>query len=153
MTGPALLDVNVLVALFDPDHAHHEAAHRWFAANRSAGWATCPLTENGFVRVLSNPAYSPVHFSPGEIVARLRQFCESGDHVFWPDAVTLRDDGLFVSQLPLGHRQVTDVYLLGLARQNGGRLATFDQAIPVHAVAGATREHLAVIPLGSTESS
>jgi toxin-antitoxin system PIN domain toxin len=147
VSGPVLLDVNVLVALFDPDHVHHEAAHRWFAAIRSAGWATCPLTENALVRVLSHPSYAPVRLHPAEIVDRLRRFCESGDHVFWSDAVTLRDARLFASAFPLTHRQVTDVYLLGLARQHGGRLATFDRTIPLASVVDATNEHLALIPL------
>lgn len=147
MTGVALLDVNVLVALFDPDHAHHEPAHEWFAANRLAGWATCPVTENGLVRILSNPAYSPVHEGPATIVRRLREFTESGQHVFWADDVSLRDPGLFAWPAPGRHRQVTDVYLLGLATRRGGRLATFDRGIPVSAVAGADRGHLEVIPV------
>ena len=85
MSRVALLDINVLVALFDPEHAHHEAAHEWFAANRATGWATCPLTENGFVRVLSNPAYAPMPERPPALLGRLRAFCESGEHTFWPD--------------------------------------------------------------------
>jgi uncharacterized protein len=75
VTRVALLDVNVLVALFDPDHVHHEAAHGWFAANRAAGWATCPLTENGLIRVLSNPAYAVTPETPAAIVQRLAAFC------------------------------------------------------------------------------
>ncbi|HEY7215024.1 MAG TPA: hypothetical protein VIC28_10365 [Thermoanaerobaculia bacterium] len=70
----ALLDVNVLVALFDPDHVHHEAAHTWFAAHRGAGWATCPLTENGLIRILSNPAYAATLETPAALVRRLEAF-------------------------------------------------------------------------------
>ncbi len=143
---PALLDVNVLVALFDPDHVHHEPAHAWFAAQRASGWATCPLTENGVVRILSNSAYSGVHETPAHITRRLRQFCQSGGHVFWPDALSLRDPKLFAWQTPLGHAQLTDAYLLGLAKSKGGRLATFDRRIPLAAVAGAEPRHLALIP-------
>ncbi len=142
----ALLDVNVLVALFDPDHVHHEAAHEWFAANRGAGWATCPLTENGVVRVLSNPAYASTPERPAAIVRRLGAFCSSGKHVFWADEVSLRDSRLFAPTAPASHRQVTDVYLLGLAQRKGGRLATFDGSIPLAAVVGATRAHLEIIP-------
>ena len=145
MNHPALLDVNVLVALFDPDHVHHEAAHEWFAVHRVGGWATCPLTENGLTRVLANPAYGGPAQRPEDVVRRLRAFCGSGDHVFWPDAVSLRDTALFSSPMPVGHRQVTDIYLLALAVRNDGRLATFDRAIPVAAVTGATPPHLEVI--------
>lgn len=146
MLRTALLDVNVLVALFDPDHVHHDAAHDWFAANRAAGWATCPLTENGLVRILSNVAYSTVHESPAEILRRLTALCASGDHVFWGDEISLRDATFFKAALPVSHRQVTDVYLLGLAKSNDGRLATFDRTIPIRAVAGVGSDHLAVIP-------
>jgi toxin-antitoxin system PIN domain toxin len=141
----ALLDVNVLVALFDPDHVHHDAAHEWFARNRGSGWATCPLTENGLVRILSNPAYTRVHETPGRIVERLSAFCASGGHEFWADEVSLRDGRLFKPDMPATHRHITDVYLLGLARHKGGRLATFDRRIPAAAVVGDAREHLEVI--------
>jgi toxin-antitoxin system PIN domain toxin len=141
----ALLDVNVLVALFDPDHVHHELAHDWFADHRSAGWATCPLTENGFLRVLSNPSYGRDALRPDLLVARLRTFRASGNHVFWTDSVSLSDGRLFNLAMAPGARQVTDVYLLGLARRMRGCLATFDRAIPVRAVIGATRSNLQVI--------
>ena len=77
MKRPALLDVNVLIAIFAPHHIHHEAAHAWFAANRSSGWATCPLTENGMVRILSNPASSPVAERPAELAQRLQPFLDA----------------------------------------------------------------------------
>lgn len=143
MTRIALLDVNVLVALFDPDHVHHEAAHDWLARNRRGGWATCPLTENGLVRILSNAAYSGVHETAASICRRLSAFCASGQHVFWPDGVSLRDRRLFPESAAFTHAQVTDVYLLGLATHKGGRLATFDRRIPVASVADGRLE---VIP-------
>lgn len=146
MSRVALLDVNVLVALFDPDHVHHEAAHAWFALNRGVGWATCPLTENGVVRVLSNPAYGAEPERPGALLARLRSFCASGGHVFWLDDVTLRSARALRAGAALSHGTLTDVYLLALALAHGGRLATFDRRIPVAAVAGAEKEHLEVIP-------
>lgn len=147
MTRVALLDVNVLVALFDPDHVHHEAAHRWFAAHRAAGWATCPLIENGFVRVLSNPAYAGVRERPPDVIRRLRSFCASSHHSFWADDASLRDPALFAEDFAATYRQITDVYLLALAKRKGGRLATFDRSIPLGVVAGARSEHLAVIPV------
>jgi hypothetical protein len=138
VSSPVLLDVNVLVALFDPHHIHHDAAHDWFADNRGAGWATCPMTENGFIRVVSHSTYGL-----GERVesaaARLRAFCASGGHQFWRDAISLRDEIFDLSRAG-GAKQLTDVYLLGLAANRKGRLATFDRSIPLGAVAGATEE-------------
>jgi toxin-antitoxin system PIN domain toxin len=146
----ALLDVNVLVALFDPNHVHHDIAHEWFAESRAAGWATCPLTENGFVRVLANPAYGSAIRRAPELISRLRRFCRSGHHQFWPDMVSLRDETLFDPAFAGGHGLVTDVYLLGLAHRNHGRLATFDRTIPLKAIVGASRDLLEVIaPVGS----
>src|SRR5262245_3752464 len=141
----ALLDVNLLVALFDPDHIHHELAHDWFSDNRAGGWATCPITENGLVRVLTNPRYeSPVSTIPS-VIERLKKFRASGHHQFWPDEISLTNGTLFKPASARGHRQLTDVYLLGLAHKHGGRLATLDQSIPLTAVAGATRSSLAII--------
>jgi len=141
----ALLDVNLLAALFDPDHIHHELAHDWFADHHQNGWATCPVTENGFVRVLANPAYGSSVTRPVELVDRLSRFCSTRHHVFWPDAVSIRDKRTFNPSMIRGHRQVTDVYLLGLAAKMGGCLATFDRTIPLSAVTGATRSTLAVV--------
>jgi toxin-antitoxin system PIN domain toxin len=143
---PALLDVNVLVALFDPDPVHHEIAHDWFADEGRTSWATCPVTENGFLRVVTNPAYGTPTLWPGDLIDRLRVFCRSGRHVFWPDAVSLRNTRLFNASVIRSHRQLTDIYLLGLARHMKGRLATFDRSIPIGAVAGATRDPLVVVP-------
>jgi toxin-antitoxin system PIN domain toxin len=144
VSGPVLLDVNVLVALFHPDHVHHDLAHDWFAENRSSGWATTPLTENGFVRVLSHPK-SGVNERPARLLEHLAKFCTSSHHVFWPDAISLRDDRLLARSYLVGPKQITDLYLLALAKKMGGRLATFDRSIPVGAVVGATRATLAVI--------
>jgi toxin-antitoxin system PIN domain toxin len=141
---PALLDVNLLVALFDPDHVHHETAHDWFADNASEGWATCPMTENGFVRVLANPAYGGTS-RPSELVGRLRRFCKGPRYQFWTDDISLRDETLFDPAFLTSHRQLTDIYLLGLAKKRGGRLATFDRTIPVKAIVGGRRELLEVV--------
>jgi toxin-antitoxin system PIN domain toxin len=142
----ALLDVNVLVALFDEAHLHHERAHEWFGSNRSLGWASCPLTENGFARVVSNPAYPGRGTTLQDAIARLERFrLSGGDHSFWPDSVSLRDDTLFRLVHIGGHRQLTDLYLLALAVRHRGRLATFDRSIPLRSVAGAGPEHLAIL--------
>ena len=145
MSRVALLDVNLLIALFDPDHVHHDLAHDWFEDNRSEGWATCPVTENGFVRVLSNPAYGAAVTRVASLVDVLRTFCASGHHEFWSSAVSLRDETLFKLSLAGGHRHLTDIYLLGLARKMRGRLVTFDRAIPLKAVIGAGPETLEVV--------
>ena len=141
----SLLDVNVLVALFDPDHIHHEPAHEWLAAFRTEGWATCPLTENGLVRILSSAAYRSEPVPAARIVERLSAFRSSGHHSFWPDEISLCDPARFAAGLPVASRQLTDIYLLGLAVSRHGRLVTFDRSIPVAAVTGATKRHLNVL--------
>ena len=145
MSRTTLLDVNLLIALFDPDHIHHEAAHDWFADNRAGGWATCPVTENGFVRVISNPQYGAAFGRPAELVDRLRRFCAGAHHTFWADSVSLRDDKIFKPAFVRGHRQVTDIYLLGLAVKKGGCLATLDRTIPLGAVVGAAPDRLQIV--------
>lgn len=141
-----LLDINVLVALFDSAHVHHEPAHRWFAATGNVSWATCPLTENGFVRVVANPVYPTVSVSPSEASERLRMFCGEPGHVFWPDAISLTDSSLFDLAPLSGHKQITDLYLAGMAFHRGGKLATFDTSVPAMAVVGATRDVVEIIP-------
>ena len=141
----ALLDVNVLVALFDGAHTHHEVAHEWFAPQRDLGWATCPLTENGFVRVLSNPAYPGRRTTLGDAIRRLGAFRSSGCHFFWPDDVSLCESGLYDPIHIAGNKQLTDVYLLGLSLHHGGRLATFDSRMRPESVRGASPEHLVLV--------
>src|SRR5260370_25899442 len=92
----ALLDVNVLVALFDPPHTNHEDAHRWFGRNRKHGWATCPITINDCIRVLSNPAYLTAEATPAEVAGRLRSLRSTADHHFWADSVSPMDEA-FIS--------------------------------------------------------
>ncbi len=147
----ALLDVNVLIALFDETHVHHETAHDWFTDNRASGWATCAITENGFLRVLTHPRAAVVD-DRETVFASLRTFCSGRGHAFWADAISLRDEKLFDASVIVSHRQLTDVYLLGLATRRGGRLATFDAGIPVKAVRGAAPDTLAVIAPGLTAS-
>lgn len=141
----ALLDVNVLIALFDGAHTHHEAAHDWFADNQGHGWATCPTVQNGFIRVLSNPAYPGRSTSLGDAIDRLRQFTATAGHAFWPDDRSILEPSLFDPTLARGHRQITDVYLLAIAAKNHGRLATFDRRISHTAVDGARACNLALL--------
>jgi toxin-antitoxin system PIN domain toxin len=140
----ALLDVNLLLALLQPDHAHFERAHQWWDANREHGWASCPLTQNGFIRILSQPTYE----RPMPVSRALDALAERAlhtDHAFWPDDISLLDAALFERNRVLGPKQLTDIYLLGLAVKNGGRLATFDRTIPMGAVRGAQARHLIII--------
>ena len=140
----ALLDVNILIALLDADHVDHERAHEWLAANIAGGWASCAITENGFVRVVSQPRYpSPV--SPMQAVALLADAQRTGDHEFWPCDVSLLDPATIDTSRLHGPRQVTDAYLLALAVAHKGRLATFDRSLVLAAVPSATAEHLAVV--------
>jgi len=140
-----LLDVNVLVALFFADHVHHDIAHDWFADHRTHGWATCPLTENGLVRVACQQPSDDMLVRPVDVIGHLERFCKDKHHHAWTDAVSLADASLFAPEFIRGHRQLTDVYLLGLAKKMGGRLATFDRTIPVKAVRGAHADLLHVI--------
>src|SRR5262249_53959844 len=116
------------------------------AAVGHASWATCPITENGFIRVVSNPAYRTVATTPEDAAQRLRQFCSQPGHVFWDDAVSLLDDLIFDLSKLKGHQQITDAYLAGLAHHFGGPLATFDSSIPVAAIRGAGASIVELIP-------
>jgi hypothetical protein len=143
----ALLDVNVLIALFDADHIFHRRAHDWWNANAEKGWASCPLTENGFVRIMSHAGYSgKIRLSPPDLIARLDEFAATSDHVFWPDDATLRDQAVFAAERLHSSRQITDTYLLGLANRHNGRLATFDDGVDISTVPGAPPQALCVIP-------
>lgn len=131
-----LLDVNVLIALIDPAHVAHDAAHVWFASTGSKSWATCPITENGVIRIVGHPKYpnsagSPAAAAP--LIARLRAL---PGHVFWTDALSLVASPLIDIARVMTPGQVTDVYLLGLAVAKGGKLATFDRRLATRAVKG-----------------
>jgi len=124
-----LLDINLLVALAWPTHIHHEAAHRWFAAERRRGWATCPLSQSGFVRVLSTPRFSPDALTPAEAFDVLSKVVHMEGHVFWPDDTALAGSRFLSPAKLLGPRQVTDAHLLAITLRHGGRLATFDRGV------------------------
>lgn len=140
----ALLDVNVLLAVFDKDHISHAGARDWWAAHADGGWATCPLTQNGLVRIMSQPGY-PGHRSTAEAAAILRVGVSQPNHEFWPDDISIADPDVFDHGRMHGPNQITDVYLLALAVKNGGRLATFDRGIPIAAVRGAEPRHVAAL--------
>ena len=140
-----LLDVNALVALAWPNHVHHGSAHGWFAEHQTEGWATCPLTESGFVRVSSNSAATPEARTPGEALLLLREIVELPGHVFWEDDVSLARDENVVADRLLGYRQVTDAHLLCLTIHRGGRLLTFDRGVRNLVPEGRDPEELVVL--------
>jgi uncharacterized protein len=140
----ALLDVNVLIALHDQQHVHHEVAANWFIANARHGWASCPLTQNGSVRIMSQPGY-PNPVPVAQALAMLQRSCAHTSHQFWPDDVSLLDAKRLAHDRIHGHRQLTDLYLLALAVARGGRLVTFDAQVPLNAVRGAGAQHLVSI--------
>jgi uncharacterized protein len=138
-----LLDANVLIALIDPSHVHHDAAHDWFSAVGSHSWATCPMTQNAVLRIIGHLRYPNSPGTPAAVAPLMAGLCALPGHVFWPDDVSLLDaKTLDVSRL-LQSGQVTDSYLLALARTHGGRLASFDRRIMTAAVPdGAAVLHL-----------
>jgi len=140
----SLLDVNVLVAILDPDHLHHHAARNWLGGHIEEGWASCPLTQNGCIRILSQPAY-PGALPPAAIADRLAEATATEWHRFWPDSISLLDEGQVAWSHILGSRQLTDVYLLALALKQGGRLVTFDRGVALPMVPGARAGNLVLI--------
>lgn len=137
-----LLDINLLLALTDPMHVHHAPAHQWFAKKGHRAWATCPVTENGFVRIASHPKYPNRPGDVSTVFSILRQVCETPGHHFWTEDLSILE--ILEPDAIITHAQITDVYLLGLAVHKKGRLATLDQRIPVEAVRGG-REALELI--------
>jgi toxin-antitoxin system PIN domain toxin len=120
-----LLDVNALIALADPLHVHHETVTRWFAQTHREGWATCPLTENGFIRIIGHPQYPEGPGTSDAARRLLNALRAQPGHQFWPDAVSLCDTTRFRT-LP-GARDLTDFYLLALAVEHEARFATLDR--------------------------
>jgi toxin-antitoxin system PIN domain toxin len=126
---PFLLDVNVLIALGWQGHPSHSSAQAWFARNNRAGWATCPFTQAAFVRIVSNRAFSAQATSPLEALRLLITNVSHPTHQFWPDDISLRDAIRHFEDRLVGHQQITDAYLLGLALHKKGRLATLDRSV------------------------
>jgi toxin-antitoxin system PIN domain toxin len=124
-----LLDVNVLIAMAWPTHRDHQKVHEWLARHARDGWATCPLTETSFVRILSNPAFSANALTPTDALTLLQANLAHPAHRFWADEVSIIDSLKPLAQKLAGHQQVTDAYLLGLAIHKRGKLATTDRAV------------------------
>ena len=127
-----LLDINLLIALSDPMHIHHESAHRWFAEKGQQDWATCPITENGFIRIVSHPNYPNRPGDVATVLAIFRRLCEARGHHFWSEDISILQ--IVEPDVIITHAQLTDVYLLGLSVHKRGKLATFDRRIMTDAV-------------------
>lgn len=127
---PALLDVNVLLALAWPNHQHHAVARDWFGHHARDGWATCALTQLGFVRLSSNAAYTPLAVTPRDAADLLQRLVAHRAHRYWKLLPEV-DPAMFAHAL--GHQQIQDCYLVCVAEKNRGRLATFDRRVVVHA--------------------
>jgi uncharacterized protein len=140
----ALLDINVLIALLDSDHASHDAARNWFAKHAREGWASCAITQNGCIRIMSNPGY-PNSLPVRAVIEHLAGACRQNIHEFWSDDVSLLDSEVVDMTRIHGPRQLTDIYLLALAVRHEGRLVTFDTGIPLAAVRKATTQNLLIL--------
>src|SRR5580704_3327795 len=142
---PGLLDVNVLIALIDPAHEFHAPAHLWFQQNRKYGWATCPITENGCLRILSKPGYPFPGLTPARVRDILAELAAAEGHRFWPDSVSILEANRF-DLAGVGPKTLTDLYLLRLAAASEGRLITFDRTIRWEWVIGCGPGDLEVLP-------
>jgi len=140
----ALLDVNVLIALLDADHVLHARAVEWFSRHAEQGWASCPITQNGCVRIMAHPGY-PNAVPVGAVAGRLAEAVAGPLHEFWPDDVSLLDPHVADTSRIHGPRQLTDVYLLALAVKRQGRFVTFDASVAIEAARAAQPRHLVVL--------
>ena len=140
----ALLDVNLLIALLDEEHIHHQTARSWLVDNIGSGWASCPVTQNGCLRIMSQPSY-PNGVSVSEAARLVSMATGTHHHRFWADQISLLDRDRFDLTRIHGPKQLTDAYLLGLAVENGGCFATLDQRISTSSVVGASSEHLVIL--------
>lgn len=137
----ALLDVNLLIALLDENHESHQVAAIWFATHGSSGWASCPLTQNGVIRIMSNPGYANSQ-SLTEVRQKMIDMCSKPAHVFWNDDVSFLDETVFDQNVIVKGKHITDVYLLALAVKNKGCFVTFDRKFPTNCVKGYQSKNL-----------
>jgi toxin-antitoxin system PIN domain toxin len=139
-----LLDVSTIIALIARTHVGHATSNQWFASNAGGGWATCPIVENGVIRIMSQPAYPNAQASPTIVTAALRQLCRLPGHEFWPDSLSLLDSAFVDVNLLPSARHITDAYLLALAASHSGKLATIDRKLSTMAVRNGA-QHLELI--------
>ena len=140
-----LLDVNVWVALLDEAHVHHIQALT-FAQRLKVKIATCPIIENGVIRILNLPGYSRLGPAGFETVRnKLQQICTHLDHEFWPDEVSLRTESGINWSRVLGHNQITDIYLLALAVARKGCFVTLDHRVTLSTVNSSSSKNLMLL--------
>jgi len=125
----SLLDVNVLIASVDREHVANERVRAWLRESAGVGWATCPLTQAAFVRIISNPSFHPRRVNVSEAVKLLSEITQRPGHHFWPIDISFAEAVKPFYERVFGHQQTTDAYLLGLAVKNNGRLVTLDRGI------------------------
>jgi uncharacterized protein len=130
VTTTCLLDVNVLIAMTWPSHEAHGKVQHWLLGRGRDKWASCPFTQTAFVRILSNPVFSPNALTPANALTLLQSNLLHPAHQFWHDDIGLMDAIALVQAKIVGHQQVTDAYLLGLAVHKKGKLATLDRKLP-----------------------
>ena len=131
-----LLDVNVLIALLDDEHVAHHRVLPWFESEGMKSWATCPITQNGVIRILGHPTYPGGHGDCSMIAAVLSELCALEGHEFWPDDLDLlRSDAVRINRLP-SSKHLTDTYLVALASSRSAQLATLDRKISTAAIVG-----------------
>ena len=140
----ALLDVNVLIALLDENHTHHHTALAWLAENIRLGWASCPITQNGCIRILCQPQY-PNTLNVSDALDRLHKATSTRHHLFVADDLSILDTTAIDRNRLLSARQVTDVYLLALAVEHGLRFVTLDRTVAAAAVPNASGGSLVVL--------
>jgi uncharacterized protein len=125
----ALLDVNVLIALAWPEHVFHAVVVQWFDQRADQGWATCSITESGFIRVSANAKVVGAPVRPSEAAELLRQLQMVGSHTFWVDDVAPSQSPLMPLDRLTGNKHVADAHLLALSRRHQGSIATLDRAV------------------------
>ncbi len=142
----SLLDSSFLIPLIDPKHGFHDRAQEWWSSQQNAGWASCPLTQNAAIRIMSGPTYDKNEsFSIGLLTDLMTEFTKAVDHEFWTDSISILDKTIFDRSRILGPNQITDIYLLGLAVCNKGRFVTFDQRVNRSAVIRCKDENLILL--------
>ncbi|NDJ10340.1 MAG: VapC toxin family PIN domain ribonuclease [Acidobacteriia bacterium] len=143
-----LFDVNALIAIVEQSHPFHRPMHAWLQKHVGVTWATCPITENGFVRVLSQSSFQGQRRSPADSIELLRRVRQTPGwpHIFWPDDYSISEPSSINAALVPGHNQITDVYLVALALRKGGRLLTFDRRTAWQCVPGATASIIEIPP-------
>ena len=139
-----LYDVNVLIAMFDDEHAQHDTAMQWHSEHAASGWASCPMTQNGLIRIMSQPAYTRP-LTTRQVTERLYEATLDNNHHFLPDDVSLADPAIVAFDALLSHKTTTDIYLLALAVAHNARFVTFDHGVSLRAVVRATETHLVTL--------